>query len=366
VRRALAWAAVAASLALVAAGVAVGHERAREREASPLPSVLSTGPRGLAAARWFLAATGRSATRIDDRGAWPARGAVVLLAAPAEPLEDEEAAALVSHARAGGTVVWLAGDVRQPALERRLGVRARAAPGFRIASAQAPHPLVAGLLVPVNGGSVEADGPDALPILATAGAVAGVSLRAGAGEVLVLSGPEPFTNERIGDAGAISLLVRLSARGPLVFDERWLVPRDAPAPASRRALVVAALQGLAAVGLWLAARARRLGAIRPPPPEGRGRTARDYLASLAALYGRAGAEEELARGAWRRARRALERRTGIPARLSADEAAPRLARRSRAAAEALLRGEAALGSGRGALLATCLAADDLAGATGMR
>jgi hypothetical protein len=363
-RRALGWVALAASLAVVAAGAAIGHERAREREASPLPSALSSGPSGLAAARLFLSATGRSALRIDARDARPPPGAVVLLAAPAAELDELEVGALLDHVRAGGTLVWMAGAVRQPVLERRLGVRARAERGFRLAAPVAPHPLVAGLLLPVGGGAVDGDPSPALPVIAVGAQVAGVSVPAGAGEVLVLSGPEPLTNERLGDAGAISFLVRLAARGPIVFDERWLVARDPSAAGSTRALAAATLQGLLAALVWLLARSRRLGAIRPPPPEARGRTARDYLGSLAVLYGRAGAEEEIARAAWRRARRALERRAGIPARLTGADAAARLARRSPAAAEALRRGEAAIRSGRGALLATYRAADELARAAG--
>jgi hypothetical protein len=359
VRRALAWAGIAAALAVVAAGAAVGQQRAREREASPWPSALSTGGRGLAAARMFLAATGRAPLRLESPGDRPPPRAVLLLAAPAAELEGAEADAIVAHARAGGTVVWMAGPVRQPALEQRLGVRARAAYGPRLATPLAPHPLVEGLALPVGSGSVEADDPVAFPVLGSGALVSAISIPAGAGEVLVLSGAEVLANERVGESGAASFLVRLAARGPVVFDERWLLPRDRPAPSSARALAAAALQALLAAGVWLAARARRLGAIRPPPAGGRGRTARDYLASLAGLYRRAGAEGELALATWRRARRALERRTGIPARLPGEDAASRLARRSAPAADALRRGETAVGSGRGALLATCRAADDL-------
>jgi hypothetical protein len=67
---------------------------------------------------------------------------------------------------------------------------------------------------------------------------------------------------------------------------------------------------------------------------------------------------------WLRARRALEKRTGIPPRLPAAEAAARLARRAKGAAKAFERGELAARSGPGALLATCRAADDLARAVG--
>jgi hypothetical protein len=215
------------------------------------------------------------------------------------------------------------------------------------------------VLLPSGCGSVDGDPPGALPILGDATLVAGTSVSFGTGEVLVLSGPEALTNERIGDAGSATFLVRLASRGPIVFDERWLRARRGPLPASARRLAAAGLEALLAFGVWLYARSRRLGAVRPPPPEGRGRTAREYLASLAGLYRRAGAEEEIARATWRRARRALERRAGIPARLPPDEAAERLARRSRLAADVLRRGEAAVRSGPGALLAVCQAASDL-------
>jgi hypothetical protein len=364
VRQALPWLGLALALALVGAGAAIGQQRARERESSPLPSASSTGPRGLAAARMFLSATGRRAVRLADEGDVPPRGAVVLLAAPRAALEDADAAALLAHVRAGGTLVWMAGTVRQPALERALSVRALASRAARTAAPLAPHPLFAGLALPAGGGQAESGRPDALAVLGADALVTGLSIREGRGEVLVLSGPEPLENERIGEGGAVTLLTRLAARGAIAFDERWLVARDAPPSPAARGLAVAAIQALVAAAALLLARARRLGAIRPPPPEGSGRTARHYLASLAALYRRAGAEEELARETWLRARRALERRTGIPARLAPAEAASRLARRSAPAAEAFARGEAALRSGPGALLATCRAADDLRRAVG--
>lgn len=363
-RRALPWLALAAALALVGAAAAVGQQRARERQSSPLPSASSTGPRGLAAARMFLVATGRQVARLADEGDLPPPRAVILLAAPRALLEDAEAAALLALVRAGSTLVWMAGPVRQPALERALSVRAFASRSVRSAVPIGPHPLLAGLELPAGDGQVAGGPPEALAVLAAGPHVAGLSIPLGRGEVLVLSGVEPLENERIGEGDSVSLLARLASRGPIVFDERWLTAREAPPPPAARGLAVAALQALLAAAVYLAARGRRLGAVRPPPPEGSARTARDYLASLAALYRRAGAEEEIARATWLRARRALERRAGIPARLPAAEAAARLARRSPAASAAFARGEAALRSGPGALLATCRAADDLARAAG--
>lgn len=363
-RRALLWIGLAAALALVGAGAAVGQQRARDRQSSPLPSASSTGPRGLAAARMFLAATGRPAVRLSNQADAPAPGAVILLAAPRAVLDDRAAAALVAHARAGGTLVWMAGPARQPALERALSVRPTPVRGEQVAIPLAPHPLVAGITLPFGSGWVEGGAPEALPILGVGPVVTAVSIAAGRGEVLVLAGTEPLENERIGAGGAGSLLARLAARGTVVFDERWLSARDAPASPARGDLAVAAGQALLAAAVLLASRGRRLGAIRPPPPEATGRTARDYLASLAALYRRAGAEDEIARGAWARARRALEHRAGIPAGLSPAEVALRLERRSAAAADAFRRGEAAVRSGAGSLLDTCRAAADLARATG--
>ncbi len=353
------WVGLVAALALVGAAAAVGQRRARDLEESPLPSVASTGPRGLAAARAFLAATGRPALRLSTASDLPPAGAVVLLAAPGAALDEREASSLLAHAAAGGTLVWMADPVRQPALERRLALRAAASPGKLRAEPLAPHPLFTDLTLPVGAGSVEGDPEGALAVLGTGPLTSAVSVPLGSGEVLVLSGPEPLANGRIGEADSASLLVRLAARGPIAFDERWLVPRGAPAPPSRRGLAVLVTQALLAGGVLLLARARRLGAVRPPPEMARGRTARNYVESLAVLYRRAGAEAEIAAATWRRARRVLERRAGVPARLPAAEAQALLARRSRVAAEALGRGEAALHAGAGALLGVCRAADDL-------
>jgi len=359
VSRLLAGAALAGALALVAAGAAVGQRRQREAEVSPLPSSENTGPRGLAAARRFLEETGRTAIRQTDAGPPPPPGATVILAAPRAALDEAEAAALLSHASEGGTLVLTLGGAPQPALERRLGLSSGPGPAPPLAAALAPHPLFVGLLLPASGAALSSTASGALPVSGRRLAASALSIPLGRGEAIVLSGPEPLENAHLAEADAVALLVRLAARGPVILDERFLVPRGAPAPPSLRALALLALQALLAAALLLGARAPRLGAIRPPPADAPGRTARDYLASLAALYRRAGAEPELARAAWGAFRRRLERRTGIPARLADADAAGRLARRSRPAAEALRSGAAALeGRRTGALLAATRAAAD--------
>ncbi|MFT3916956.1 MAG: DUF4350 domain-containing protein [Anaeromyxobacteraceae bacterium] len=360
-RRGLAAAGIVAALALVLAGTVVGQRRQAAAALDPLPSAENTGPAGLAAARAFLLGRGVAAPVVRPGDAPPPPGeGVVVVAAPAASLDVREADALLEHAARGGTLVLAAGRAPQPALEARLGVRFAPAPGARMAVPLAPHPLVEGLVLPVGEGQLLVTGGDALPIAGVRDAVAAAALRVGRGEVVLLAGPEPLTNARLAQGGALSLLIRLAARGPVALDERWLEARTG-ARAPPAALGALAGQALLAFGAYALARGRRLGAIRPPPADGRGRTARDYLRALAGLYRRAAAEGELARAAWARARRELERRAGIPARLPDADAALRLEARSPAAAAAFERGRTALARqpGPDALLAVVRACADL-------
>jgi hypothetical protein len=226
----------------------------------------------------------------------------------------------------------------------------------------APHWLFDGLLVATGGAGVESGRTGARAVLGDPDRPAAVTIPIGRGEVLLLAGPEPLDNRHIGDGQALALWVRLAARGPIVFDERYLRPAAAGwvARSGRTALLGAQLGLL--VLLLAAALLPRLGAIRPPPPEGAGRTTHEYLASLAGLYRRAGAEPELAEATWLRLRRRLERESGVAAGLPEEEAARRLAAGAPAAAESLRRGEAALArGGRGVLLEVAQAAADVVG-----
>jgi hypothetical protein len=177
---------------------------------------------------------------------------------------------------------------------------------------------------------------------------------------VLLAGPEPLDNGHVGDGDALSLWVRLAAYGPIAFDERYLRPAPSRlaarvSPAGLLGLQLGLLVALLAAALW-----PRLGAVRPPPPDRAGPSTGEYLASLAELYRRAGAEPELAASTWRRLRERLEHEAGVRAGLPTEEAAGRLAASSPAAAESLRRGAAALAAGGpGLLLEVARAAADV-------
>jgi hypothetical protein len=343
--------AVAVALAVVAAGGALASRRQRDLELSPLPSVENTGPRGLAAARMWLAATGRPHRVIGVGDAPPMPGEVLLLVAPPGAVGERDAAAIMAHAERGGLVVWAVGERSQPPLERRLGVqRAGGASDFteQAAFPLAPHPIFEGVVLRTGGSSLRASSDLALPVAGEHGdertRVSAVAVAVGAGEAIVLAGPEPLENFRLGDAGNLSLLSRLSALGVIAFDERHLATATAPAMASSGGALLLAAQALLVATILLLALGRRLGAVRVAVLPQAGRSARDYLASLGELYRRAGGDVELRASTWRTLRKVLERRGGIPVGASDDEAERRLAGRFPDAANAFSRGRAALQS----------------------
>jgi hypothetical protein len=335
--------------AAVGAVAAVAHRRQRAAELSPYPGVENPGPRGLAALHSWLAETGRAPLVLSSADDRPPPGAALVLAAPLAEIEAADAEALLRHAARGGLLVWAMGvEGAQPELERRLqAFRPRSLkppPPGEPAAALAPHPLLAGLSLRGGSDSVASRLPGALPVAGLAdGAtlyVAAVSVAWGRGEVLLLESPALLQNSRLAEAGNLEVWARLAARGPVAFDERFLLPRAGAAPPSRRALLALLAQGLAAALLFFWARGRRLGAVRPAPPPGATRTAADYLASLAGLYRRARAEPRLAEEAWRRLRGEVWRRAGVPPGLPDGEAALRLSRTRPEAARRLGRAAA--------------------------
>jgi hypothetical protein len=354
--------ALPAALVLVAAaaiaGSAVAPRRARSAAEALRPAAANPSPRGTGAAAAWLAATGREAVVLEGGAAPPRPGDAWLLLAPEAPVPAADAEAFLAHAARGGLAVWALSSAPQPALERALGAARRPGRGERVTAGRPDHPLLAGLALQVGGDGVESSAPGARPASGPEEPPSAVAVPVGQGEVLLLASPEPLDNAHLREADALSLWVRLAARGRVVFDERWLAPGAAGGPPG--APLLAGAQALLAAALLLVALSMRHGAIRPPPAPGSRRTARDYLASLAALSRRAGAEPELAAASWARLRRRLEREAGVPARLSWEEAARRLEARAPPAGAALRRGEAALAApGPGQLLAVTRAAADL-------
>lgn len=347
------------ALSALAAGVLLEESRLHTSQVSPLPSSRNPGPHGLAAARELLLETGATASLRQQGDLEPGPTSVLLLAAPRAPITEKEVDLLLKRAFAGATVIVALGGAAQPALLDRLGLEVAPGADARVAHPLSPHPLFDGLSLPARSASILAREPGTLAVSGGDGFVSAVSIQEGQGEVLVFSGPEPLENAHLLEGDAATLLLRLGALGPVVFDERFLAPAAAVEPPSQSALLLLAGQLLLAGGVLTWSRARRLGAIRPPPPRGNDRTSRDYLASLSVLYRRAGAEEQLAKEAWSALRRRLERKTGIPARLSDADAARRAQPQSPEAALALARGGAALAAGGGGVLlcVTCAAAD---------
>ena len=357
-----------AALALVAAAVLAGSSGPGRRRGGPLarlPSAESPGPRGLAAAAAWLGATGRPWVRLATPGDAPPPGAAWLRLAPAVPLGAADAGAVLAHAARGGLVVWAMGEAPQPALEAALGARRLPGPGAgeRTVAGAADDPLLAGLALRAGEAGVASDRPGARP--AAVGAPgeppAAVTVPVGRGAVLLLSGPAALDNAHLATGDALSLWVRLAARGPVAFDERWLAPSPpAPGASPVRPAALAVRQALLVALALLLAIGPRLGAVRPPPAPAARRTARDYLESLAVLYRRSGAEPALAADAWRRLRARLERDAGVPSRLDDGEAAARLAARWPGSAEAVRRAAAALAhGGPGTLLEVTRAAADV-------
>jgi hypothetical protein len=349
--RTAAGVALAAALAGVLVVAASGQRRQRALDAAPLPSADSAGPSGLGAAAAFLSETGRPAVRRAAGDPAPPPGAVVVIAAPRAGLGDGDVAALLAHARGGGTVVVALGAAPQPALSRALGLSAAPAPAppGGLARGRAAEPLLAGLALPAGPRRLASTRSDARAAAAAGDGVSALSFDAGRGALLVLAGPEPLENAHLGQGDALSFLVRLAARGPVVLDERFLAS-GGPASRAGRGLLALAGQALLAAAVLVLALGRRLGPVRAPAAEGAGRTSGDYLASLANLYRRAGAEPALAGAAFARERRRVERRAGISPGTDPAEAARRLAARSPGAAAALAAGEAALAGGRRGVL----------------
>jgi hypothetical protein len=152
-----------------------------------------------------------------------------------------------------------------------------------------------------------------------------------AGRVFFFASVVPIANRTIGLAGNAEALLAIVAGHPVLrdvlFDEfhHGGVSRLAWARiASHPAFQAAALQALALVGLFLYVTGRRFGPVGRLPEERR-RSGREFIASMACLYRRAGPAGAILQAILRGLRYDLWRRHSVPLKAGSDSAAARLA-----------------------------------------
>jgi hypothetical protein len=346
------------SIAVLAAlTLRAGQESQRAAPPSPVPSVTNPGPQGLLAAWRYLRLHGKAEPLESPFTALPDDAQVLVTALPyAQPVESAEREALLRWVASGGTLVLLAqhqrglggalGDLLDPTFvalhlnDREVGLTeigrdvkslldaaARPEDVERVPARPAlPDPLLAGVgTLGVSAGR----GFDAAPGEAVPLAVAGdtpvvLSLDHGRGRVLLLAGPDVFTNARLDLGDNLQLLANLGQRGAVYFDE--FHHREAPSVALAslaRAFGPAALAALVCGALLVLAVGRRLGPPLDAPPSA-ARSSRDYALQLGRLYARAGAEPELVGDLLRELRQRARDRAHLPALADDAEVAARL------------------------------------------
>lgn len=365
----------------VIAGTAVALRSSEGgRAESPLPSVENADARGAKALFTYLAESGgRPGVLREPFTRLPGDAKVVVSLAPTHrPISMEEWRATGDWVRRGGTFVyavprrvrtqsvetdlslrWVFGPRPAPLLDTdRLdqGVRAllekapeRDDPTGADAIPWLPSPLLAGvrtLRVAADEG-LETDVAAARLVAGAADSPAVLSFSFGKGEVLALAGSDLAENRRVALGDNLVFWANLAARGRVYFDEYHHQELRETGPGLLAAVGPTALQLLLGAALLALAFGRRLGEPRPLDPAQR-RSAGEYVAQLARLYGSAGLDGELCAELQRSLRRTLFERLGLSATLDDLEVARRLEQRTGVSAErylALARRAQALSSG---------------------
>jgi len=270
------------------------------RPSSSLPplSVRSSEPGGARALALWLEALGFQVEELatEPFAVDPALHTLYVLA-PTARFDDDAVEAVASWVGGGGHLVVVATGGPRALLER-FGLTVRFA-GDRAAEATAAQPLL--LQPPVERVRVDSweqiEGADGLaPWLVAGDRVVLGSRPYGAGEVVVLAALRPLSNEGLADTASAALALNLVSRLPpgarVAFDE-YHHGFVRGATRSLWQLLLANYWGWAiiyavALGylyLWL--RGRRFGPPLVPAPAAR-RSVGEYVASLGALYRRAG------------------------------------------------------------------------------
>ncbi len=292
----LAAALVIAASVLVLYGVVLAAASREVAKGLPIPSTFSGAPQGLRVLARYLDELGYRQAALQRFDELPSRGTLVIASDTGFMKQPSEADAerLASWVERGGRLILVGAGCAELAgrLDPTAGVmRSSAAtlePSFPSAYLDGVSTLVWG---PER---VEVDGSRWVTLAGDAGGEAIVVGRFGAGEVVWVSSTYPFSNEGIvRDDNARLALTLLTAREPVSFDEYhhgFVVGGGVLDRVGVNGRLALALLGVALL-VWLAARGRRLG---PPIDETIVPLARTgaHVASLAALYQRAGARQE--------------------------------------------------------------------------
>ncbi|MBM4380444.1 MAG: DUF4350 domain-containing protein [Deltaproteobacteria bacterium] len=322
-----------AALLSLAAALALTTRTAAEVRPE-LASVRSEGGGGLAALFTWLREGGHTVRTLDGplTSVPPDVRTLVLAAPSSRPVEAAEVAGLRAFVSSGGRLIYMRGRRPQPELDGWLEVADGAHlaaspeahdPGGATARVTGARGLLAGLgsfRVSARRGLSSSD-PHFLTVASVAETPVLLWRPEGKGDVLVAANADLAENRRVELADAPAFWARVTADGPVAFDEYHHAP-PAPAPLSLAPFVFAVQAVLCALLLALT-RGTPLGPPRSAevasPP-----TAMAYAESFGRLLRVSRVESELVRATEERLRRALAERAGVSLAAPADEVGPLL------------------------------------------
>lgn len=304
-----------AALALAAAywGLVAFAESLYQTE-STVPSITNERPAGVSVYFRYLTELGLGPRALRQFDVLPA-GATILAIGPLEaPPTKAETKRLAAWVRSGGRLV-LAGMPSGLLLDGLglSGAPSQGATGSLVAPAL-PSALAAGVSRIAPGGDrLRAKAPEWVAQYADEAGSVVLSAVEGSGTVVWLAGSDALTNAGIGkaDNARLAVLLAVTGRGPVYFDEYHLGFADDASVASRLGPggQAATLLVLLAVAAMFAARGRRLGPALSARDEPTARSA-TYITSLAELYRKAGARAEALESLEDGLARSLARRYG--------------------------------------------------------
>jgi hypothetical protein len=341
-RRAAVFLVLAMLVVLAVASALLVRSRAERLEHSPYPRIDNGSARGLRAAYLYLV---ESRFPIEElKGPFtqiPATCKTILAAAPSiRPASRAEARKLVDWIEGGGLLVYLVPRIgEQRELARILGLyRQHTPPAFPAGGAFEPEadtvpwlpdPVLAGVhrLRMLDEDGIFSSFSGALPIAGAAEVATVSTVSDGTGRALIVAGPDPFQNVRLGKGDNLQFLANIASRGNLCIDEYH---HEFPERSGTRTLgflgpVVAQLL-LCGAGVAIS-RGRRFGAARPLARTSH-RSVNEYLTELGGVFGRAHLEGDVSRQMAHSLRQKLATRFGISVELEDEEADRRTARRT--------------------------------------